>query len=144
MHGHFARTCLCLGLTVGPGHLAGQDLYYVEPQAASCPRLPDPQSEATPRPVVAGAPVRGRIHLRCGLDHGSYTVTLSSTDPSATFAPKTFIVNFGQFVGKSDYVVTFATAGVHRITAAVTSNMGSPAAAGQFVGADTTFRVVER
>jgi hypothetical protein len=141
--GAFIRPLVWLVLALGHGASAGQDLYYVEPGAASCPRLPEPQA-ARPMTVAMGAPVHGRLHVGCGFADGSYTVTLSATDPGAMFAPRTFLVNFGQVVGSGAYVVTFATIGIHSVTASVTSNMGSPPVQGQFVGPDSAFNVVRR
>lgn len=141
--GTFVRPLVWLVLALGHGPIAGQDLYYVEPGAASCPRVPEPQA-ARPMNVALDTPVLGRIHVACGFADGSYTVTLSATDPGAMFAPRTFLVNFGQIVGNGAYVVTFATVGIHSVTASITSNMGSPAVQGQFVGPDTVFNVVKR
>lgn len=141
--GVFIRSLLWLVLALGHGPIVGQDLYYVVPEVASCPRVPEPQA-TRPKNVALGTLVRGRIHVGCGFADGSYTVTLSATDPGAIFAPRTFLVNFGQVVGDGDYIVTFATVGVHSVTASVTSNMGSPAVWGQFVGPDTAFNVVKR
>jgi hypothetical protein len=88
--------------------------------------------------------VPGRIHVGCGFDRGSYTVTLRSTDPGATFSPATFLVNFGRLVGQGAFAVTFSTAGVQRVSAAITSNMGSPPVQGQFFSPAGTFEVLPR
>ncbi len=80
--------------------------------------------------------------MTCGFDQGSYTVTLNSTDPGATFLPKTFLVNFGRIVGNGAYTVRFSTEGVYSVSAAITSNMGSPAVRGQFASAANEFNVV--
>ena len=80
--------------------------------------------------------------MTCGFDNGSYTVTMNSTDPSATFSPKTFIVNFGRIVGNGAFTVTFSTVGVHSVSAAITSNMGSPAVRGHFASRANEFNVV--
>ena len=141
--GTFIRPLVWLLLALGHGHTAGQDLYYVEPAAASCTRVLEPQA-ARPKNVALGTQVRGRIHVDCGFADGSYTVTLSATDPGAVFAPRAFLVNFGQIVGDGAYDVTFATIGVYSVTANVTSNMGSPAVRGHFVGPNTAFNVVKR
>ena len=69
-------------------------------------------------------------------------MTLNSTDSGATFMPKTFIVNFGRVVGHAAYTVTFFTRGVHGVSAAITSNMGSPVARGRFAGSVYKFNVV--
>jgi hypothetical protein len=131
-----------LGLALVAGNGACQTLQYIEPGVAGCPAAP--VSAATPTPVAAGAPVSGRLIVSCGLDQGSYTVSLGSTDPRATFAPKTLLVNFGRVVGPGTYVVTFSTPGLHGVSASVTSNMGSPAPRGSFVSADGAFEVVGR
>lgn len=80
--------------------------------------------------------------MSCGFDQGSYTVTLNSTDQGATFSPKTFLVNFGRIVGKGAFTVTFSTVGVHSVSAAITSNMGSPAVRGHFASQSNEFNVV--
>lgn len=114
---------------------------YVEPGVAACP--PAPAASATvPRAVQPGVAVAARIRVACGLDQGSYTVSLNSTDRDATFVPKTFLVNFGRVVGNGNFTVTFSTVGVHRVSGTITSNMGSPTARGQFGRADNAFNVV--
>jgi hypothetical protein len=94
--------------------------------------------------VKVGVAVSGRLRVSCGLDQGSYTVTLGSTDPAATIVPRTLLVNFGRVVGNGSFAVTFATPGVHGITGAITANMGSPAARGRFVGVGSEFEVSAR
>ena len=84
----------------------------------------------------------GSISVACGFDHGSYTVTLNSTDPGATFSPKTFVVNFGRIVGSGVFAVKFSTVGVQRVSMTITSNMGSPAVRGHFASAASEFNVV--
>jgi hypothetical protein len=84
----------------------------------------------------------GSVNVSCGFDQGSYTVTLNSTDPGATFSPKTFVVNFGRIVGSGVFAVTFSTVGVQRVSTTITSNMGSPAARGHFASAASEFNVV--
>ena len=84
----------------------------------------------------------GSIRVACGFDHGSYTVTLNSTDPGATFSPKTFVVNFGRIVGSGVFAITFSTVGVQRVSTTITSNMGSPAVRGHFASAASEFNVV--
>lgn len=121
----------------------GQTFHYGEAGNASCPAAPAP-SRASPKPVPRGAAVPGRIHVDCGFDQGSYTVTLSSTDPDATFSPKTFLVNFGRVVGNGVFAVTFRTVGVQRVSATITSNMGSPAVKGQFLSPANEFDIVAR
>lgn len=137
------RTLLALAMAVGgaPGH--GQVFHYVEAGVASCPPVAAP-STAAPKPVSPGTAVPGRIHVSCGFDQGSYTVTLNSTDPGATFSPKTFLVNFGRVVGDGAFVVTFSTVGVQTVSTSITSNMGSPAVKGSFVSPANTFNIVSR
>ena len=67
---------------------------------------------------------------------------MNSTDPGATFSPKTFIVNFGRIVGNGVFAVTFSTVGVQRVSTTITSNMGSPAVRGHFVSPANEFNVV--
>lgn len=135
------RALLVLGLATGTTHGAGQDFHYVEPGVAVCPAAPVPPT-AAPKTVARGQPVRGRLSVTCGFDQGSYTVTLTATDPKVTFVPRSFIVNFGRLVGDGIYVVTFSTVGVQRISTAITSNMGSPAVQGRFASRVDTFDVV--
>jgi len=121
----------------------GQTFHYVEAGIVSCPAAPAP-STAPPKPLPRGAAAPGRIHVDCGFDQGSYTVTLNSTDPGATFSPKTFLVNFGRVVGNGAFAVTFRTVGVQRVSATITSNMGSPAVKGQFLSPANEFDIVAR
>ena len=137
------RTLLVLAFAVGSEQISGQSFYYVEPGVAACPPAPAPTS-ASPKPVSPGVPMSGSISVACGLDKGSYTVILSSTDPEATFSPKTFLVNFGRIVGTGVYTVTFSTVGVQTVSATITPNMGSPAVRGQFVSPASRFEVVNR
>lgn len=123
------RTILPFAFAVGAEQAAGQDFVYVEPGIASCPAAPA-STAAAAKTVQRGARVSGSLRVTCGFDQGSYTVTLNSTDPIATFTPKTFIVNFGRIVGNGAFTVTFSTVGVHSVSAAITSNMGSPAVQG--------------
>lgn len=134
---------LVLVLVLGGGQAVGQSLYYVEPGDPAC-RVPPTSTAATPKTVPQGATVPGRLHVACGFGQGSYTVTLTSTDPGAAFSPKTFLVNFGRVVGKEAFVVSFATPGVQSISATITSNMGSPAVKGSFVSPAGEFKVVPR
>jgi hypothetical protein len=136
-----ARTLVVGALSVVGAASHAQNLYYADPGLASCRPVPAPTT-AAPKVVVRGVAVPGRIHVGCGFDQGSYTVSLNATDPAATFAPKTFIVNFGRVVGNGTFAVTFSTPGVQRVTATITSNMGSPAVQGRFVGPDSRFNVV--
>jgi len=78
----------------------------------------------------------------CGFENGSYTVTLSASDPGARFAPASFLVNFGRLSGSGAFTVTFSTPGEQSVTAAITPNMGSPVPRGRFASADDRFRVV--
>lgn len=134
------ETLLVFALATGTAPAAGQALvYYVEPGVASCPPAP---TTTAPQRVPRGVAVPGRISVACGFDKGSYTVTLNSTDPGATFSARTFVVNFGRIVGKGDFAVTFATVGIHRVSATITSNMGSPAVRGYFASPAGEFTVM--
>ena len=133
---------LALALSLGAGPGASQTLQYIEAGVAGCPA--EPAAAAPPRQLAAGMSVTGRLRVSCGLDQGSYTVTLGSTDPGVTVVPRTMLVNFGRVVGNGSFVVTFATPGVQRLTAAITANMGSPPVHGRFVGAGLEFDVVAR
>jgi len=124
-----------------PGH--GQNFYYVEAGLASCPVAPTPTT-AAPKAVSRGIAVPGRIHVSCGFEQGSYTVTLNSTDSSAKFSPKTFLVNFGRVVGNGAFTVTFSTVGVQSVSTTITSNMGSPAVNGRFLSPANEFNIVTR
>jgi hypothetical protein len=135
------RTLLLFALAVGAQQGACQSFVYVEPGIASCPAAPA-STAAAAKTVRRGAPVSGSISVTCGFDHGSYTVTLNSTDPGATFSPKTFLVNFGRIVGNGAFTVSFSTVGVHSVSAAITSNMGSPAVRGHFASPSNEFNVV--
>lgn len=84
----------------------------------------------------------GGITVACGFDQGSYTVNLNSSDPSATFSPKSFLVNFGRVVGNGVFAVTFWTLGVQSVSTTITSNMGSPAVRGHFASPANQFKVV--
>jgi hypothetical protein len=136
------RTILLFALFFGAERAAGQSFVYVEPGIASCPAAPEPTGAAA-KTVQRGAPVSGSIRVSCGFDKGSYTVTLNSTDPSAAFSPKTFLVNFGRIVGNGAFTVRFSTVGMHSVSAAITSNMGSPAVHGHFASPANMFSVVQ-
>ena len=84
----------------------------------------------------------GSISVACGFENGSYTVNLNSTDPGATFSPKTFLVNFGRMVGNGVFAVTFSTVGVQSVSATITSNMGSPPVKGYFASPASEFNIV--
>jgi hypothetical protein len=133
-----ALTLLAFVIASKYGHC--QSFVYTEPGNPLCPAAP--ASAAAPKTVQSGAPVSGRLSVGCGVDKGSYTVTLSSTDANAAFSPKTFLVNFGSIVGDGAFTVTFATGGVHTISAAITSNMGSPVVPGHFASQINEFNVV--
>ena len=135
------KTLLGIAFAFGAEHGSCQSFYYVEPGVASCPAAPAPTT-ATPRAVPRGVPVPGGINVACGFDKGSYTVTLNSTDPSATISPKTFLVNFGRIVGNGVFAVTFSTLGVQSVSTTITSNMGSPAVRGHFASPAHEFNVV--
>jgi hypothetical protein len=137
------RTLLVTALAVVSESSHGQSFYYVEPGVAACPAAPEP-AKAAPKAVSRGEPVPGRIRVSCGFDKGSYTVSLNSTDPDATFSPKTFLVNFGRLAGDGVFAVRFSTVGVQSVSATITSNMGSPAVRGYFASAANEFNVVAR
>jgi hypothetical protein len=134
------RILVLLACAIGtvPGFC--QSLYYVESGNAACPVRSAPTAVA-PTKVRIGASVSGSISVSCGFGGGSYTVTLNSTDPGAKFSPKSFLVNFGSISGDGVFTVTFATAGVQTISAAITSNMGSPAVLGRFASVTNEFDV---
>ena len=135
------RSLLALAFAVGSEHASCQNFYYVESGVPSCPAAPAPTT-AAPKVVPRGVSMSGSISVACGFDQGSYTVTLNSTDPGATFSPKTFVVNFGRIVGSGVFAVTFSTVGVQRVSTTITSNMGSPAVRGHFASAASEFNVV--
>ncbi len=118
-----------------------QSLDYVDPDLPACAPEPVPV-RAEPKAVSSGVAVRGAIRVPCGLDQGSYTITLNSTDANARFAPKSFIVNFGRVVGNGVFTVTFATAGLQSVHGSITSNMGSPATRGRFASPAGPIKVV--
>jgi hypothetical protein len=136
------RALLGLAFAAGSGHGMCQHFYYVEPGAASCKAVPAPTTTAAAKEVPRGVPVPGSISVSCGFEQGSYTVTLNSSDPQATFAPKTFLVNFGRIVGNGAFAVTFSTVGVQSVSTSITSNMGSPVVRGRFVSPANGFKVV--
>ena len=119
----------------------GQSFIYVEAGLAGCPTAPVATS-AAPKEVLRGTAQSGLIQVNCGFKQGSYTVSLNASDPDARISPKTFIVNFGRVMGSGSFTVTFANAGVHTVSATITSNMGSPAVDGRFVSSASTFKVV--
>ena len=135
------KSLLLLALAVASEPVYCQRFYYVEPGVASCPAAPAPTT-AAPKAVSRGVPVPGSISVVCGFDQGSYTVTLNSTDPGATFSPKTFVVNFGRVVGNGVFAVTFSTVGVQSVSTTISSNMGSPPLRGHFASRANKFNVV--
>jgi hypothetical protein len=118
----------------------GQNFFYVEPGNPACPVV-SPPAPTSPKIVKSGVAISGSISVGCGFDKGSYTVTLSASDPLATFSPKSFLVNFGGMSGPTTFNVTFATAGNHSISAIITSNMGSPVVPGRFSSFTNEFAV---
>ena len=135
------RALVLFTFAVGAQQGACQNFVYVEPGIASCPAAPA-STAAAAKTVRRGAPVSGSISVNCGFDKGSYTVALNSTDLSATFSPKTFLVNFGRIVGNGVFAVTFSTVGLQSVSATITSNMGSPAVRGHFASPANEFNVV--
>jgi hypothetical protein len=135
------KALLMLAFAAGTEHGACQSFTYVEPGVAACPAPPEPIT-AAPKTVPRGVAVPGRISVGCGFEQGSYTVTLNATDAGATFAPTSFLVNFGRIVGDGAFAVTFSTIGLQRVSTTITSNMGSPPVRGHFASADNEFNVV--
>jgi hypothetical protein len=136
----------CLGVLAllawcGPGF--AQTFVYVEPDNSKCPVITAPPA-ATPKKVDVGVSVAGALKVSCGFTEGSYTVILSSTDPNATLAPKTFLVNFGRLSGTGAFTAKFATTGEQTIFATITSNMGSPVLRGGFTSSTNVVDVVRR
>jgi hypothetical protein len=125
------------------GHGMAQTFVYVEANNPSCP-VPVPVAvlQAAPKTVKSSVSVPGAIRVACSFREGSYTVTLSSTDPSATFSPKTFLVNFGTLSGSGAFSIKFATLGEQTIFATITSNMGSPPLFGKFISSNNIVNVV--
>jgi hypothetical protein len=62
-----------------------QTFIYVEPDNPACPVIAVPPA-APPKKVAIGENVAGAIKVGCSFKEGSYTVTLSATDPSAIFS----------------------------------------------------------
>jgi hypothetical protein len=118
-----------------------QTFVYVEPNNASCPATVT-SSTAAPKLVKSNVAVQGDIRVSCGFKEGSYTVTLSATDPGATFSPKTFLVNFGSLSGSGKFTAKFATLGKQTVYATITSNMGSPVLPGKFHSDSNVVNVV--
>jgi hypothetical protein len=120
-----------------------QTFVYIEPDNKLCP-IAATAPVAAPTKVVIGASVFGSIKVSCGFTEGSYTVTLRASDPEANFSPKTFLVNFGKLAGTGAFTVKFATEGEHKISATITSNMGSPVQKGKFTSFNNVVNVVQR
>ena len=135
------KTLLASAFVLGAEPGLCQSFYYVERGIAACPAAPA-QTSAAPTAVVRGVAVPGSIRVACGFDQGSYTVALNSSDPGATFTPRTFLVNFGRVVGNGVFAVTFSTLGVQSVSTSITSNMGSPAVRGYFASPANAFNVV--
>jgi hypothetical protein len=135
------RRLFLLSFAIGSGQGLAQSFYYTESGNAACPLRAAPKA-VVPKKVQSGVPVPGSISVNCGFGEGSYTVTLSSTDPGATFSPKSFLINFGSLAGDGTFAVKFATPGVQTISATITSNMGSPAVPGRFAGVANEVDVV--
>jgi hypothetical protein len=128
-------------LAVCSSHGFAQTFVYVEPNNPACPVFAA-APQAAPKSVKVGVAVPGVIRVSCGFSEGSYTVLLSSTDPNATFSPKTFLVNFGSVSGSGGFSAKFATLGEQTIFATYTSNMGSPVLQGKFVSSNNVVNVV--
>jgi hypothetical protein len=143
MHPRFGlfRTLLVLALVAWYEHGLAQTFVYVEPNNPACPVVAAPPL-AVPKLVKSGALVSGALRVSCGFTEGSYTVTLSASDPNATFSPKTFLVNFGSLSGSATFAVKFATVGEQTIFATITSNMGSPVLLGKFTSFTNVVNVV--
>ena len=143
------KTLLVVACAASAGRAYCQSFYYVDPGVAACPAAPAPATASTtasttasPKAVTRGVSVPGSIRVSCGFDQGSYTVTLNSTDPSATFTPKTFLVNFGRVVGNGRFAVKFSATGIQSVSTTISSNMGSPAVRGHFASPGNEFNVV--
>lgn len=137
------RTLGLIALAVCCEQALAQKLVYHEPGNPQCPAIVQPTPNA-PKTVKRGVSITGSVSVRCGFNHGSYTVILSSTDPQASFSPKTFLVNFGSLAGSGAFAVKFATSGQQTISASITSNMGSPMVPGRFSSFTNVVNVVQR
>ncbi len=134
------RAVLPFTLVFGVQPVLCQGLVYVEPGLAACPAPPVAKAAKT---VLQGAAVSGSLRVSCGFAEGSYTVTLHSSDLGASISPRTMLINFGRVVGKGIYTVRFSALGLHSVSAAITSNMGSPAVQGYFASDGNEFQVVQ-
>jgi hypothetical protein len=138
--GKYSKVFGAVALAAWCGHGLAQTFVYVEPNNPKCP-IPVAVPQAAPKTVKSGVPVSGAIRVACSFSEGSYTVTLSATDPNATFSPKTFLVNFGTLSGSGAFSIKFATLGEQTIFATITSNMGSPPLHGKFISSDNIVNV---
>jgi hypothetical protein len=93
-----------------------------------------------PIEIATGSEATGRVTVLCGLNTGTYTITVSSTDPSAIITPNSFTITNG--VGGGPYTVRFQTLGAQSMSATIVANAGSPAAVGLLDSSRTTFNVV--
>jgi hypothetical protein len=118
-----------------------QNFVYIEQNNALCPAFKS-SAGALPKVVKNNAVTTGDIRVSCGFTEGSYTVTLSATDPNATFTPKTFLVNFGALAGNGKFSVKFSTLGEQTVFATITSNMGSPLLMGEFKSVNNAVNVI--
>jgi hypothetical protein len=139
--GKYSKLIAATALVILGGEGFGQTFVYVEPNNPSC-SIATVAPQAAPKTVKSGVAVPGVIRVSCGFTEGSYTVLLSSTDPNASFTPKTFLVNFGSLSGSGAFSVKFATEGDQTIFATITSNMGSPVLLGRFVSTNNVVNVV--
>jgi hypothetical protein len=139
--GKYSKFCGAFVLTVSCGQGLAQTFVYVEPNNPSCPVVAS-VPKITPKSVKLGVSVPGAIRVSCSFSEGSYTVSLGSTDPNATFSPKTFLVNFGSLSGSGVFSAKFETLGEQTIFASITSNMGSPVLQGKFVSSNNVVNVV--
>lgn len=134
------RALLLLLLASGAWPALCQSLVYAEAGVATCPAVPVATATKT---LQLGTPVSGSLRVSCGFAQGSYTVILNSSDPGAAISPKTMLVNFGRLAGKGTYTVRFSTLGLHRVSADITPNMGSPAVQGYFASAGNELYIVQ-
>jgi hypothetical protein len=137
----YSKFLVTTALAVYGAQASGQTFVYVESNNAACPVVSMPP-QPIPKTVKSGGSVVGSIRVSCSFTEGSYTVTLSSTDPSATFSPKSFLVNFGNLSGSGAFSAKFATVGEQTVFATFTPNMGSPVLTGKFVGTNNIVNVV--
>jgi hypothetical protein len=139
--GKYSKSFGAVAVALWCSHGFAQSFVYIEPNNPSCPVIAA-APQAAPKTVKTGVSVPGIIRVSCSFREGSYTVSLNSTDPNATFSPKTFLVNFGSLSGPGTFTVKFATAGEQTIFATFTSNMGSPVLLGRFVSSNNVINVV--